>query len=200
MEEMYWRRLPSESLVSIFNDGKIFSCHDIDKLEKSSSVPFLKQDVAGNNLTDGVLHISKGISLPTTTYVLKRNATRGSSPPHVTASVEELNIKTFKNSDEEYFSRGMEELNKLLEMQGLEGIPRIYGACIMGENGNDVMLVKKDKEELTATIRSAAAFLKFFTKTCFRCRSNVCMYPDFAQYSDCEAILQIHCQCMPKTN
>jgi len=133
-----------------FENGHLFRCSDLDRLEKNTKTPFLKQDFIGSGFINGVLHIDQKFSFSTTTHIIERHIASQKVEQDPMLSLTQLKYSTNYDVGEEAFLRGVDELNKLLDMQSWTGIPRLYGICLMSSNGSDAMDLRSKNRETAA--------------------------------------------------
>jgi len=155
LNRIYFRKSQNKDLRHAFENGHLFRCSDLDRLEKNTKTPFLKQDFIGTGFINGVLHIDQNLSFSTTTHIIERHITSKKVEQDPKSTLTELKYSTNYDFGEEAFLRGVDELNKLLDMQSWTGIPRLYGICLMSSNGSDVMdLRSKNRETAIRLVRS----------------------------------------------
>jgi len=164
LNHIYFRKTQNNDLRHAFENGHLFGCLDLHILEKNTKTPFLTKDFIGSGFINGVLHIDQMLSVSTTTYVIERHITSKKVEQDPISTLTELKYTTNYDFGEEAFLRGVDELNKLLDMQGWAGIPRLLGICLMSSNGSDVMdLRSKNRETAVKLVRSVTYFVIVFT-------------------------------------
>ena len=116
--ESYNPPTPFESVQNaddVYNNRIIYNCDDIKYLENRTVNPILTYGLG--NEKKGELHLDSGLTVDIEKKVFYKN---------------EL------GADDNMFQRHLETFYKYLKVQEWPGVPRIYGACLLSKNKQDL--------------------------------------------------------------
>ena len=112
--------------ANAYNSSKILNCRDIRHLEKRDSNPQLTYGRIGDGEDLGELRLHDGFTIDIVKHIFIKN-----------------DSKIDPN-----FQRTLRNFYVLLKCQGMPGIPRLYGVCLLTKAKRDISIVEKDVPDI----------------------------------------------------